>query len=301
MTEPHDDPRIHPGSPHRRIVGGIPTPDITLGKGFDGVSADVRAALAALFGGVPGVLVQRIDLVKRGRAETRLSVEIEGWSPSLHRLPVQYMRDVRTTGGEVEPGDAHEAFRDAAIEQLGRSHCGRHMGLMAPLPVEAESLTSGKPFRIEMRHMLVDASIPALMVAEEEDPVETLRRTVTTLHMQPESSEGGAYLANGVGLILECGLGRLVGADTTIDSRDHPASYDGLALHVHRLQIPETVLQEAPGRMLREIVSIHPSLDERIIKSAENDASRAGSLLITLEASLITFEQVPDAAARWAR
>lgn len=307
MAAKHNDKRIHPGVPHRRIVGGIPCPDIMLAEDFDAVPSDVRTKLASLFGAIHGVAVTRIDRVEEDSARTRLSVEIDGWSPSLHRLAIRYLRDVpKDHDGEINDNAARIAFQNAVVEQVARSHAGMHMGLHAPLPLDIPKRGGGagagsKPLGIEMRHLLVDASLPALIAADDEDPVRILKGAIRDLHTQPEDSEGGSFVANGSAMVIECGLGRLVGVDTHIDVKGHPSSFDGLALHVNNVDVPETLLAQAAGRPLRDIVSVHPSLDDRIVRTADTDPSGRGGIIVSLEPSLITFGEVAEAAARWKR
>jgi hypothetical protein len=175
-----DDNRIHPGTPHRRIVGGVPCADIDFSPDGDMLPARVRARLSGLFGGISGVSVQRVATAMTGG----ISVEIEGWSPSLHRIEIQYVRHVEVPTGRQSLEDVDRAFTDAIIEQVERSKAGVHMGLHAPMPLKptmphAPVRGSGpQSSRPEMRHLLVDASLPALAASDGEDPVALLHKLI---------------------------------------------------------------------------------------------------------------------------
>lgn len=302
----HDDPRIPAGIPHRRIVGGIPCPDILLSGDDVSMEPRAQAALAASFLSIPGVMLRRIDEVSRKTGMARISMEIDGWSPSLHTISIQYMRDVPLVDGEVTSDGIRKAYHDALIEQSARSAAGIHMGLYAPLTMDTPKRSGyaggGKPPYLEMRHLLVDASLPAVIAADSEDPVRTLKRVVRNLHTQAEDWQGGSFVADGVGLVMECGLGRLVGSETHIDMpRGHSATFNGLSLGIHGTAIPESVLEQAVGRPLRDIVAVHPALDSRIVRSASGVTGPGSGIDVTFEPQLIVFDDVEEAARRWKR
>lgn len=295
----------HPGTPHRRIVGGIPCPDLDLSDvgPDDLLGAAVRTRLQQIFAAIVGVSVVRIDGHARG-PKTLVSLELSGWSPSLHLISAQYMVTMDRPAARV-PDQVAEAFRPHAMEQLGRSMAGMHLRLTAPLPLSGRNgpggvrVASGHP---EMRHLLVDASWPAVAASAGEDPVAALAKTVSTLHNGAIAWSGGNHLEQNGRVILECGLGRLVA-----DSMDVPiadvavsASYDGLALIIYGRAFPETALVAASGRPLRDLVELHPALDGRIVREAESEPDKGRQTVIQFEPLLIPFGDVASAASEHA-
>jgi hypothetical protein len=81
-----------------------------------------------------------------------------------------------------------------------------------------------------------------------------------------------------------------------VDMRTGLGSYDGLALTTRRVRVPETALVHAVGRPLGDLMTIHPAIDHRIVKTA--DAEPGGvEMVISFEPSLIEFAGIADAMA----
>jgi len=300
------DDAIRPGTPHRRIVGGVPCAEIDLSNGAGILPGRIRHRLAGLFGGISGVGVQRLGVTTKGQ----VSVEMQGWSPSLHRIDIQYARDM----GGVAPEDltthmVDKAFMDAIVEQGERSKAGMFMELHAPLPLRPSEPASAmrNPVKrssmfakAEMRHLLVDASLPAVAASDGEDLDSMLRKLLDETHRAGKAWEGGSYVSDLTGHIIECGLGRVIGAEVDVTLSNAPGggygTYDGLALHLRGVTLPETVLIHAAGRPLGDMIKVHPALDGRVVQMAETEAG-AAAMVVRFEPSLIEYERMADAIA----
>lgn len=288
-----NDERIHPGCPHRRIVGGVPCPDLDLSNG-SGLDGEIHHVIATLFGQVPGVILRQLRVTSVGDHATSLTADVEGWSPTLHLIRASYTRTVRHQRDmSIDPEDAHKAFVEATLEQFNRSRAGIHMGIHAPLELKLieKSPVMIKPGVPEMRHLLVDSSWPVVAATTPEAARAILRKIILSLH--EEAYEGGSFLADGEALAIECGLGRVIGEQADVYGGAFGATFDGLSINL-RASLPETMIVAAAGRPLRSVVELHPALNNRIIKTA---TSNDGRISIQLVPSLLCFDDIEQSFA----
>lgn len=260
---------------------------MTLTDGNETIGAAARAALHSAFGGISGVQVLGIYVLEDDVWTKRLSVSINGWSPSLHLVEIGYVADVALNkDGTVIRDDAVKAFAEAVGEQTRRAARGLALGRALPLPAGENPVTGAAGPHVD--HLLVDRALPVLADLDNDDFETSLINGVMDLHTQIQvPSNGGPHLADEITSVTEEGdrmtVRRLVPIDTLPGI---PCTFDGEILLVGGgREVPETVMPALPGRPLRTLITIHPQLDDRLI--LEVGTGDAGDMALRLEPDLV--------------
>lgn len=244
----------------------------------------VRRALQDI-PGVSGVSV----VAKGGLADprpgspyaTRLSIGMETWSPTLHRI-----------GMKLSITDVEEAV--ALVERMARRAAdAAALGIKRPLGLDTA--------RID--HLHADASLIALSA----DASVSARDTVSILHARgTRGVRHGADVASADRFMREIdrpGLPALREVGWTIDlgtTQDRPI-FDGRLLTfvvrnarvgdgqvVRPSSLPATALLAIPGRPLRSLAQVHAALDDRIVRRVDDFASTPDTRVYEVE-----FEPMP--------
>lgn len=239
--------------------------------------------------------VKAIDLTPQPklRPTPGLSLSFQGWSPSLHSawimtnlaLPVGI--DDETALIEV----VKSAFADVARRQRRRA-------------ADAAALGHRSPLRNGMvGHLLMDEAISAIASEGGTDLVELVRSTIGAIHNGTQNTHGGGVEFGQVGqsvaehareghpaLRFAMPRARL----RAPGSRRARAEHMGHRLRIYADHLPETLLAALVGQPLSSLANLHPLLDSRIIRRAENEGrAPRGTILIGLDQHLEPIEEKP--------
>lgn len=241
----------------------------------------IRLGLAQIFGRIPGVSLMHAGLQQGKGGGHELLVAFRGWSPSLfaldHRVAVEV--DGRPSDQDF-PAAALEAVEGIIDRQTTRQRGASFFGLSAPLDASAKDL--------ELRHLTVDRALPVIAGMANEHFMQEIVEGIRALHRRVADTDADA-LVDGTSYSLICGLGHFVGTTIGCNVRKGLALvYDGVSLKIIGACVPEMALLALAGRPLRDLVSLHPEIDARIIKSAGSEP--AG------KSRHIRVELVPDVA-----
>jgi hypothetical protein len=269
----------------------------------DPIGAEVRAALHSAFGSVPGVRVSGVNAIAEGDHVRGVSVFLTGWSPSLHELHINYVATVpidlhRTLDAET----TLRSFAPALTEQRGRARNALSLGRALPLPYDSDPVVGGPSDTPHVSHLLVDRALPVLAALDGDHLEISLVEGVMDLHRDPQDSNGGPLLADSTTFVAAADAGMVAGRLVPIDTvPGTPATFDGRWLRIGGgalAAVPETVITMLPGRRVRDVVPLHPSLDDRIILEACED-ERDGDLALLLEPDLVPFGEIEAIGAPW--
>jgi len=215
-----------------------------------------------------------------------LSLSFKGWSPSLHAAwTLAYEPFPDGVEDEDLATDAMIALFDQVIQrQRDRAADALALGHLEPL-------RNGM-----VEHLQMDVALAAIYTQgkEERDLVEFARSAVGALHCSTTKHAGGATLGR---------IGQMVGESRRPDGttiryvapqvkiyRDRglpPSVFTGHHLRLHTDRLPETVLTALVGRPLRALAEVHPMLDDRPIRRADNDERPSSrSILVGLDQHL---------------
>ena len=268
----------------------------------DIVPMEAHASLRAHFGSVPGVRVTRVGVRKSDVAGWSMMVSVRGWSPSLHELAIDYVRDVPIRSGAltITAHDAAHAFDDAVAEQRRRASDAMSMGRPTPLDVDDDSNSYADVRRPVCRHLLVDRALPVLAHLDGDDLGRLVAASVHELHRLPSDSMGGPLLADATTYVIEDVAARLVGVLVPIDTVDgKPSTFDGRWLRIGGgVDLPETVVGSLVGRKVRDVLPLHATIDDRIVVEAIASDDE-GNLALRLETLTIPMAGVEGELQRW--
>lgn len=241
------------------------------------IPAHLQARMRSLFGSIAGVQYKRSEIAETSNmagviVARRLIVRAEGWSPSLHHCGLEITHPLN---------DFDEKFDEtltARLEQVldrqrRRAADGLRHGLDEPLPnfqrhyVKVEGVDVER--RLEMRHLVVDRSTPAIVVGPLTDwdaVVGSIRRGLYNLH------QGRHHLGNGYHAGDECSVfedGDVRGVSIRMALPGRPTVHiDGRRIHIMDVNLPESVVPSMSGRHVGDVARVHPDLDDRIVEKA---------------------------------
>ena len=280
------------------------------------LTARANAVIHDTLGRIPGLVVKDVKATRASAQTTCVTVNVRGWGPTLHeaqgalmiRLPAP-ADEHSITGDEIS--DNGEFQRFARVQAL-RAEAGMEMGLSAPMDPTGGSIPMDRIASIrrrmptEVRHLLVDASLPSVLATAGEDPLGDLRDGIRRAHA------GGGNLVHGGDHrgVHFCGdiwlqevsadvLGieprvdrtlRIVGRAAVLEVPEGmTGSYDGRHLRLQGHGVPETVATVMPGMRLGDVVDLHPVLSERIVDDVEIAAD--GEMWIGLVPDLLPLTE----------
>jgi len=284
---------------------------IDLSRGQNAIPADLEARIHTLVNGVPGVRRWGIDVLPGTLPGDHVAtVFIRGWAPTLHESPIAVKIPTREDPfSEAFANEVLARVRDVMGRQKARAADGVSHGIAQPLslsPMVRVANGLSKPDRLEMRHLHVDASLAALMPRESPANLPDLLRQAVTSILNGDEDDPGDHMTRGdAEYLLESGTDpmiRSVGFQITLtggmDTPGQWSSYDGNDLLISGRTVPETVASTLAGRQLRDLVSIHPALDSRIVAEAhpysDNSAGPHPMLRIRFEPDWLPWSAIED-------
>lgn len=241
---------------------------------------------------IDGVSRVTVDTLGTG---TTASVRItaRGWSPSLHpvRLQLRVQDDVTRTVEEVAMGIL-KGLAPALDRQRGRAASAKRLtGRVEPLDIG---------YGVDLQHMHVDASLDGLCRTAGYALADQLPAVVRRIHELASDHDGGLEHRVAVGFVAEHPgsrggetireAGLMIPCDAT---GDRPSFiYDGAVLTIYAPPVPETMAAMMPGRPLRDLVMLHPSLDDRIVGTIGQQHVDKQHITITLKRDLVPFRSL---------
>ena len=219
-------------------------------------------------------------------------VSFKGWSPTLHETWVQLLGEP-FTGPEDEDAAIDRLlldYGDGFARQRRRSEDAARLGRRTPFPKK------------DIDHLWVDEAMAPLARAGGTDLMGAVRDLIGRVHQLDNIHRGGArHRLNG---FADTVTGESEEADTmlryacpSIKMRT-AAGRNGIVHtgHIVTIQagdIPQTLLTALVGRPLRDLAAIHPALDDRIIRIADN-ANVGGRTVVRIGVDQ-HLQRVPDA------
>jgi hypothetical protein len=220
---------------------------------------------------IPGVEFHDVSSLMDARTGAQtVMLTVHGWSPSLHGVTIDLRGGIPhnvTTDLTHEQlvGGVIRQMADALLRQLLRARDAAILGATTPLP-------NG-----EIDHLLVDSGLAALMNRKGTRVQDHVRHAVGTLHMAHVRHHGGASLQNETSMVAErddadSPMTRF--ASTRFAVRDRHRKlvlfHDAPDLELVQEPLPDTVLAALVGSPVGRIARIDPTLDDRIVRKAEN-------------------------------
>jgi hypothetical protein len=271
---------------------------------FEQVHPAIHQAAWSAVGTVPGCSLDTIAFADKASPGTNLrsvSVKLEGWSPSLHRvamdwrIPMDMGPHATRPDHEVHAGMLVKRMRDLIATQRRRAQCGLELGSAVPLRADG-----GAPSPCD--HLHADASVLALMIERGQRLGDTPGNTIkgmialplSSLHTGARDYDGGAVLAGADLRVAETGTMRIVEPSWNVTEdrsvpQNSPATLystaaiplparlgeapvvtvGGRVVMVSGAILPETAIAAADGRMVGEVADIHPLVARRRIARAD--------------------------------
>lgn len=234
----------------------------------DPFKAHAKAPLLSAFGSISGVAVLQCDAEQIEVDGYLVSVVIEGWSPTLHRLEVSATEIVPTA--HLSQGNLLvDSFREQLERQRMRSAAGVALGFAMPLEIETD--------REWLQHVHYDRTLLVISRSHGWDVSARMPDEIEHLHENGLQEENTIF-TDTVWAAFENGRS-MAGCQHWLNGDQEAregAWYDGhrLAIPDHRLS--ETVLTAAIGRPVGSVAKLHPLLDAMLIKDIRNE--RRGSV-----------------------
>ena len=287
--------------------------------------AAVAAHLATVVGSIPGcslrphVQATSPQVPMSGRIAYTLVVD--GRSPSLHSIVIELPVRLATAADVQDQVDDILGQIDGVLDrQRARAAAGLEL---AGAAASAFPLTTGRAGLVSIMHLHVDASALAMVVAGENGSVrshawtpEQARRVrdaetmtscwtrireigdhVQQLHNTADRYAGGGTLRKGSLAVAERSKMRVAEWSQGVRTPGSGATscqgiLHGGTLALDPFELPETLARAMSGRPLRDLVSIHPMLDGRIVRQVRTGATAGPS--ITLEPVLVPLSDYQD-------
>ena len=236
--------------------------------------AATTAALAGMLGSINGCTLTGLSLTSRdGRKDPRAMVtaDVSGWSPTLHRVAMEWRTVLAAEWTGERVADEPHAFAAwlerayGAKADLQRRRASCAVGIGEPFP-----LRTGDARTPRFDHLHADRGALALRLDSQSG---RLRDAVGThlkqLHRDVGGYRGGATLENQGERAHEIGGHRTI--RITANRKGEVTMY-GEHLQIRRGRdagaIPDTVVVAMAGRPLRDLATVHPAVDGRIVREA---------------------------------
>lgn len=236
----------------------------------------LHTACRDILSAIPGI--ENIDMEWSPKATPgpMVSVSFQGWSPSLHRIWTQALArmpdDIEDEDGIVD--HLLGCFNDVFERQRRRAEDAALIGYQKPLPNGC------------IDHLHIDEAMEPLARDYGTDLRGAVHNAVGTLHGSLQVHRGGTLLRHPtmmVGETLRPGAClRFVAPSIKIrvDGRRRAAVHHGHLVTLHTEHLPETTLAAAVGRPIGSLVALHPALDGRIVRKADNDGTAAKPTIV---------------------
>lgn len=241
--------------------------------------ATTLATLASRIGAIPGChlnpIVRPWAVKSMKPGETGFKLVVDGWSPSLHRVNMEWRMALDPTlDPDTLTARAATILGHKIIIQRERALAGLALGHAFPLHIGREDP------RIE--HLHVDASALAFRIAAlthprrpARDALHVLGHRLQELHNSSTHDGSPTFPYAGVAVHAHKGVRTLsvptdiVGADgARITHGGHRIEMEGRVIDFPGVVLADTIVAALPGRPLFSIGPIGPLLDMRTIESA---------------------------------
>ena len=262
------------------------------------LEGDLRAHLARAVDSIPRITGARVT-AKTYPKHFAVDIRMEGWSPTLHAVRIVRIDSLQMTRAALdEAADVLPRAIDAiATLQRSRAQDAARMGHARPLPTR------------EIGHLDIDPALPALRGDGPDATRKAILEAVRRAHSTSNDYSGGAAMRAG-GVLLgdrraEDGRWLRICAPNvklrSVDGR-RQATLRAFELDLEAEHLPDTVLAALAGRPLRDLVEIHPLLDDRTIRKAANRTGKARpGILVGLDMQVDPIDEVlgaqPEALA----
>lgn len=230
----------------------------------------LHAACHDILNAIPGIESINLEWSPKTVAGPAISVSFSGWSPSLHRISVQAIQPLPQEDMDEEAiaDQILVQLRDVFERQRRRAGDAARLGHGSPLPNGAIS------------HLEIDRAMIPLAQDYGTDLMGAMRNAVGTLHRNEQLHRGGALLRQPGAMVGEVlrdeGNLRFVAPSIKIRAAGsrRAAVHHGHLVAIYAEHLPETALSALIGRPIGNLVSLHPSLDDRPVRRAENRGTR---------------------------
>lgn len=272
---------------------------------FEQVHPAIHQAAWSAIGSIPGC---QIDTVAFANASSlphshlrSMSVKLTGWSPSLHRVTMDWRIPMDMGPHRTRPHhEVHAGFLVKQMKELltiQRQRAADGLALGSGVPLRADG---GAPSPCD--HLHADASVLALMIdrgqRQGDTPGNTIKGLIAIalagLHKGARDYNGRDVLAGSEMRVREVGTARIVEPSWNITQdrqvlQDSPATLystpaipmparpgeppeitvGGRIVMVSGAILPDTAVIAAAGRRVGEVADIHPLLANRRIERAD--------------------------------
>lgn len=255
----------------------------------NGARAAIRDTAVAMLHEIPGLSGMRYVDGRHAQGLPVFTIGVTGWSPTLHAMRM-------TQSVRMPPGDEGS---EVAIDFTSRIHAtlaerardAQGYGLSGPPDAAARPPIA--------HHLVIDRSLAEIVRTRPGGCVATnVAFALREAHGQ-QATFGGYVHQEGGRAIERVGdpadrPSREIGWAVSLSGREFPR-YDGGMLSLKAEGLPSTVTSAMRGRRLRDLVQVHPALDDRIVRELHVD-DLGGETLYT-----VTFEPEPVALSDWIR
>lgn len=250
-------------------------------------AADVRRVVGA-------ALADAGDRVEATAGAIRAILEEAGHIAHVLVSGTRGFRSISLVNGVWSPS-LHPASADKFLIQAGMSHDEVLDLVSAPIARQVRACEGARRHGVPWQpvsgehvdHLHIDRSLLAIGVNGVRNMRDHLREAIVRLH--PPASvryDGSGILSRSGETVTEVetddGVVRVLQL-TTWARRDPWYPFDGETLSMPDMAVPDTVMALMAGRPLRDLATVHPALDDRIVTSMGRTSSGATPyVLVTL-------------------
>lgn len=236
---------------------------------------------------IPGVTLDHVSL-EDDAARTYVTVGIDGWSPSLHELAMEWRVELPSAGRPLTVDEQADHLIQTVLPGIAPLIHEQRERSLAGLPLEcARPIRRDGSSAQEVAHLHIDASTLAGLIARGEydgsTPADIVRRDIagplSVLHRNALDIRGGPTLTNGLATVEWRTEGGLVTLRHDPTGNLAMCTSHGPEITLTTEPIPETAAVHAVGRPLRDLVHVSPHIDDRIIRHVDVHATTTIVLL----------------------
>ena len=232
----------------------------------------------------PGLTLENVAPDERMAQGAAYELSVDGWSPSLHFIQMQWISRVDPGAPETLATRIVNGIRSQLAIQSRRAREGLEVGTALPFRIDGDLM------RIErLAHMHMDATAAAVLLRDgreagwdiEKIVRNGIQRQHDALHKGAIDHRGGRRLADqGVAVADEMGV-RFFHTCSTFGKG---ASLDGEVLTVTCPTVPDTALVAMSGRPVTAFADVDEAVNRRTVTRAE---AHDGFVALHLEARRI--------------
>lgn len=280
-------------------------------------AAIVHSAIGAIHGARCVSVNVALTTDAKGLEQVGGDVSVDGWSPSLHEIQMQWIVHLEMPkGADQDPTILGRAIVFSLWAELHgqttRAAAGLLLGHVTPMGTNGVTMPIGH-LHIDrsLREILIDQGIPVhadrgkfgLRIRDLHRSVINDAGAMTTMNSDTTSAyEPQSWVRETIGEQRLCG--------TTVDlvTRDQTgpdgepvrvpvATFDGVAVRIMGQALPETLALAATGRHLASVARLHPAIDHRIVEtiSIRSDIpGREPVIIIHLRPDLVSIADMDD-------